>query len=771
MSPMVGRPAGRSLLVATLPHVAYAALVLWLFSGTLLEGRVLFFRDLSTFFYPNFVFLERSLAQGVWPLWNPGADAGAPFLQNGYPLDLLVVSAFGASRALALVPPLHTLIALSGTFFLGRRLGMEAWGAWTAGVAFGAGGYFLSSVNLLPILQAGALAPWVLAAALALFERPTGRRAAALGAVTALQVSTLAGEIVVLTWLVLPFLMTKRPTRRSALALGGSALLAALLLAPVLGNVASSIAGTQRAAGFDAAQALGYSARVPVLLEALLPRFFGDVHAFTYHGFWGQAFFPEGNPYFLSLYLGPVALVAALAAGRHRVWLLVLLGIVLSLGEYGPLAPVLPPLLRVFRAPVKFFFLCALGVSVLAGVGVTKGMKAAPPGLGPALVGAAMALAGALLLLPGTAAPLLAALPAEFQDSGALWAAQEVWPGRFLLSGLLALAAALALARGARLVPFVPAVLAFDLLIVNGGLNTTANRDFYELRAPMKSLVQSAQREGLYRWFSYGVANATGLTWAPEILRRNADVWLYYLDRQALLPRTNVLDGLEGAFDIDRTGLAPRGSVLGVEEASPPRFPSIAARLRLANVRWVLSFDPLPEEIVVRRAEVPFAEVSPPMALFELRDPLPRAFWVGRAEVLTDSRARDERLRDPTFPAREAVLLDAPLPPGLAAPGADARGSVVFESIDAHHVRLHASGAPGFVVVLSGHHPGWKASGPEGPVPLLRANGRYWAVPTRGGDRVIDVRFAPPWVVPSLGLLALGALASVALALRARGEV
>src|SRR5262245_17701997 len=465
MSPMVGRPAGKGLLVSIAPHAAYAALVLWLFSGTILEGRVLFFRDLSTFFYPNLVFLERSLAQGVWPLWNAGADAGAPFLPNAYPLDLLLVSLLGATRALALSPPLHLLIALSGTFRVGRRLGMDAWGAWTAGVAFGLGGYFLSSVNLLPLLQAGALAPWVLAAALALFERPTGPRAAALAAVTALQVSTLAGEIVILTWLVLPFLMAKRPTRRSVLALGGAALLAALLLAPVLCNVASALAGTQRAAGFGAAQALGYSARVPVLLEAVLPRFFGDVHAFTYHGFWGQAFFPEGNPYFLSLYFGPVALAAALAAGRHRVWLLVLLGLVLSLGAYGPLASVLPPLLHVFRAPVKFFFLCAIGLSLLVGLGVTRAMKASRPGLGPALVGAAMALAGALLHLPGTAAPLLAALPAEFQDSGALWAAQEVWPGRFLLSGLLALAAAVALARGARLVPFVPGVLALDLLI------------------------------------------------------------------------------------------------------------------------------------------------------------------------------------------------------------------------------------------------------------------------------------------------------------------
>ncbi len=342
---------------------------------------------------------------------------------------------------------------------------------------------------------------------------------------------------------------------------------------------------------------------------------------------------------------------------------------------------------------------------------------------------------------------------------------------RFLVSGLLALAAAVALVRGARLVPLVPFLLALDLLIVNGGINTSADRDFYELRPPMRSLVQSAQGEGRYRWFSYGVANAARLAWAPEILRRNADVWLYYLDRQALLPRTHVLDGLEGAFDVDRTGLAPRDSVLEVGEASPLQFPSIVARLRLANVRWVLSFDPLPEELVARRAEVAFPEVSPPLTLFELRDPLPRAFWVGRTEVSTDSRAREERLLDHEFPAREVVLLDAPPPPGVFGSAGDARGNVVFEPIDAHHVRLHTSGPPGLAVVLSGYHPGWKAAGPDGSLPVLRANGRYWAVPARGGDQVIDVRYAPPWVGSTLGLLAVGALASVVLALRGGGEV
>ena len=313
-----------------------------------------------------------------------------------------------------------------------------------------------------------------------------------------------------------------------------------------------------------------------------------------------------------------------------------------------------------------------------------------------------------------------------------------------------------------------PVLLAFDLLIVNGAINTAASGDFYELRPSVKTLVRSAEAEGRYRWFSYGVANARHLAWEPEILRRNTDVWLYYLDRQSLLPRAHVLDGLEGAFDIDRTGMAPLGSTLEVAETGPESFRVVHTRLRLANVRWVFSFDPLPDDLVTRRGEAIFPELAQPLALYELRDPLPRAFWVARAEVEADPERRAARLLDPAFPAREVVLLSAP-PPGGAVPTPQAAGAaaaVHFEQIDPHHVRLRASGPPGFVVVLVGYHPDWKAVGPSGEVPLLRANGRYWALPTPGGDRELDVRFSPRGTSPGLALAGLAAAACLLLARR-----
>ena len=135
----------------------------WVFAPALFGGRMLYLRDVSTYFYPNLVFLERSLGAFVLPLWHPGADAGAPFLLL-YPVDLVLVALFGARGALAMGPVLHTVIASVGAAALGRRLGLGVPAAWTCGLVFALSGFMLSAVNLIPLHQAAAWAPWVVLA-------------------------------------------------------------------------------------------------------------------------------------------------------------------------------------------------------------------------------------------------------------------------------------------------------------------------------------------------------------------------------------------------------------------------------------------------------------------------------------------------------------------------------------------------------------------------------------------------------------------------------
>jgi hypothetical protein len=251
----------------------------------------------------------------------------------------------------------------------------------------------------------------------------------------------------------------------------------------------------------------------------------------------------------------------------------------------------------------------------------------------------------------------------------------------------------------------------------------------------VQALIEETDPEGdPYRWFSYGVAHSPPLTWDPAVARQGSAVWLFYLDRQSLLARTHVLDGLEGAFDLDRMGLAPRGSTLAPAQAHPGRYRQIHPLLRGANVRWVLAFHPLPEDLVRRRGEVHLPGVREPLLLHELRQPLPRAFWV------PDSGARDA------------------VPPASPA-GVDVR----YRGLDPHTVEVAASTPPGFIVVLDGHHPDWTAEDRSGSIPLRQAFGRYRAFPTPGGEQVFTLRYRPSWprlafALAFLGLVGLGIL-------------
>ena len=168
---------------------------------------------------------------------------------------------------------------------------------------------------------------------------------------------------------------------------------------------------------------------------------------------------------------------------------------------------------------------------------------------------------------------------------------------------------------------------------------------FYDLRPEVRALLEPAFRGEPARVFGYGIGNTPGLPFAPALLRENSDVWLYYLDRQVLWGRAAVLDGLETAFDEDRTAWAPPGASLTAAESMPAAFESVHARLRLANVRWILSFAPLPGALVSERGTARAAEVLVPLRLYELeRSVAARVLRLRRLDVLEPGRG-DRRSR------------------------------------------------------------------------------------------------------------------------------
>jgi hypothetical protein len=729
-------PVVRVFLLHILP-------VLWLFAGALFGGRLLYFRDLSGSYAPDYAFLSRSLSLGIWPLWNPLVDGGSPCLFT-YPIDLLLVGLAGPRAPLGGGAALHVYLAMCGASLLAARLGRRASGAWLAGVVYGLSGFVLSSVNLLQLLYAAAWAPWVLAALLALLEKPSGRRAAALAALAALQASTLGGDIVIQTALAALFLVpTWRRFGEGAWArLGQASVAASLLAAPAIAGVLWLLQGTSRGHGFTAAEALSYSLHPVALLDSFLPRFFGNVHSFSEVGYWGQAFFPEGYPYLLSIYVGPLVVLLVLAARPSRLHFLLVLGVLASLGRYGPVGPGLSIALPFLRGPVKYFFLTTLAAALLASEGLERlAVARARQALATAMLAGGLALVAVAVVVrsrPDLAAGVFGGFIPELTGTRALFVAKTGWSADWLATGGLCLAAGLVLFRSARWSGLLGLMVAVDLLTVNGALNPLGPASFYVLRSAMAVAVGEAEREGRYRWFSYGAANSPGVRWNPATALKGSDFWLYYVDRQALLPRAQALDGLEGVLDVDRAGWAPPGSTLEVAQLSPAYFAGQVSRMRLANVRWILCFDALPGEFVTLRRELQLPELLTPLHFYELRDPLPRAFLAQ------------------AWPASEADLR-----PSLEA-------QVDYSRVDPHEVVVRVDGPPGTVVLLDPAHPSWRVGGPDGEHPVAIALGRYIAFPTPGGKQVFTLRLLPAWRFPSLILALAGVLACVRLAWRRR---
>lgn len=753
----------RSWLTVAASHVAAT---FWLFGDAVFSSRVLYFRDLSSQYAPDFTVAEQGLRQGLWPLWNPLLNAGEPGLL-AYPVDLGLLLAAGPRAPIGMGAAVHLLLALVGSTLLARRLGMGPWGALAASSAYGLGGLLLSSVNLLPLYEAAAWAPLVVLAFLGVVQAPTGRRSSLLAVVLALQMSTLALEVVAQTLLVALVIAGRRASaRRSLGGLAAAGLVAGLLCAPALLGLRHLIEGTARGRGFAAAEALQFSVHPAVLVEAVVPRLLGNPQAFTDQDFWGRQYFPDGFPYFLSLYLGLGVILMAAQARARGLWLLAFAGAILALGHHGPLQWLPRDSALPVRGPQKLLFLTHAALALLAGLGLERRLAAGPGRV--RFVG--------LLLVPGLALAALAL--AARVDPLAVWqagatilpplgdprgfvAASRLWPTTFAASASLVLLAGAVLALGGRVAALAAPLAILDLLIVNGGLNPLAPAAFYDLRDDARRLVDAARAgEGASprcRWFSYGVAHTPGLTFEPIMLRAPSDVWLYYLDRQTLLPRTPALDGLPGAFDIDRTGWSAPDATLPVAEASPEGFAGLYPRLRLAAVRWVLSFRELPRALATPRHVEKLPEVREPLTLYELTTPLPRAFHVSRYEVEADPARVRARLEAPGFDPSRVALLPAP-PPDLSgvSGSADREASVEYRPQDAHTVRLAARTPPGLIVVLDGYHRDWTAEEAGRPVPLLRANGRYRAIPTPGGDRVFTMRYRPRWRTPSLIASTLG---------------
>jgi hypothetical protein len=736
----------------------------------ILAGQVLYFRDLAVLFHPYRQYVVAGLRAGELRYWDPYVHEGVPLLYPplAYPLDLLQ-ALWADRRAVSTLLALHVPLGAAALVLLARRFGLPPMAAAAGGIVYALGGFLLSTLNLYIYVQAAAWAPvvvWALRGA----GRHRTRGIAAAAAATALAVSTLGIELA-LQAVIVGLVLALRPRRIGRLAAAAAAAALGMgLAAPAVLVMRATMGAGERAHGFSTDVVLNQSVHPFTLVQVVAADVYGDL-AHLPDRWWGSNFFDRGFPYILSLYLGATVLALAVTGAAldrrrsRRLVILALVALVVALGRYGGLEPVLgalPDSWRVFRYPTKAFFTMHLCVALLAAIGVRQLLR----GRGwRVLLGATAALGAPLVLLlfaPLVARDATAWFVVHFfppvMDAGARAAHFRHLVGDAAQGGGLALAAAAVAAcvTMRRLSPaigtsLVVAIAAADLLRAGGGLNPM--RDARDLdSAP--DVVARLHEPDVQRVFSCHVEASPAYWTARRASPERHETLSLAVWADTLAPHFNRAAGVRSALTEDLTSLVPLSRLLPADLGCAS-LARLRPRLRAAGVSHVLSLDPLRGDGYRPVGEFAPARIAPlHLFLYAVEEPVPLRY------VAASVRRGETPPGEMSGPAR-AWIADAP------AEVEGAAGSVRAVREEPGRLELDVEATRDTaLVVTDGWAEGWRATVNAAPAAVLRA-GHHRAVWVPAGRSSVVLAYRPPGLRAGLAV-ALASLLAIAVLARWR---
>jgi hypothetical protein len=376
----------RSLGADSLALLALLGLVMAFFAKLVFTNLILARGDMFLYFYPNWNYAAETVCHGRLPLWNPYLFMGVPFLANSqtgvlYPLNL-ALAWLPTTRAINLTIGLHVWLAGAGAYVFARRsLGLSRLAAWLGAATFALGGYLGAQVEHVNQLQALAWLPFLfLFFDLALERWQIGFALAAIVAVQWLAghsqsvFISLGGLGVYALWPVVEDAAARRWKVRSlARRLGvwiGAAMLGVLLAAAQLAPTLELARQSMRAGGLTWREAVSFSLKPGMLLQALLPNFRQTIFSeyVAYIGVIGLMFMVMG----VWTCWWDTSQISNRQIGKRAVSILMVLGLFFALGGYNPIYSLLVkfvPGFNLFRVPARWLVLYAFGAAMLAGIG------------------------------------------------------------------------------------------------------------------------------------------------------------------------------------------------------------------------------------------------------------------------------------------------------------------------------------------------------------------------------------------------------------------
>lgn len=715
---LLPRPPSGALALTVL--VALGLLFFWPFlTPDARQRRSIAEGDFTNQFYPYHAYTAAELHRGRLPLWNPYLFGGHPFQADPQtavfaPLTLLTALVAGSEDGLSYFAMELRVLANYGLaalfmYLLAQRLTGSPWGAFYAALAYTFSGYLLSYPMVqLPILETAAWAPLVF---YLLDRAATAQRwsAWAAGAGLAYGAALLAGHGQTALFLGYAALVygvwrtwergPRRALASAALFLGFGVGLAAVQLLPTLEFTGRS---TRAYMPYDIA-ASGFD--LLALPGMLLPGWRRET----------------------PLYVGIATLLLA-AIGIARPWpgrgpwlALGLGGLLLAVGRgtffYRALYTAVPGF-ALFQHQERAIFLVVMALTLFAGRGLAAlfheghSVRELLGGAFRHLPGVGLVLFGGLLLVLVQRQNYAGQPNNPFNDLMNSYVF-------FLLVLALALALLAAWARGGVSGPVaagLAALTVLDLFTISAGNNSAPGMYEARTRLPQVRSVLAAQE-------------------APGRVELALDT------------------ALPGAY----AALARLESINGDSPIGDLRLQTLLAakeeqrRWELLNVTYLLTRE--------RREGDPSVQwvlEEEGMILYRVVRTLPRAYAVGRYEVIGDPKAALAQLLRPEHDPRTTAILEAepPVPPGAPL---DARAEVSWVRREPQRLvlRTRAQG-PALIVLSEPYDPGWRASlDGRDPLPVLRANYALRAVVVPAGEHLVEMVYRPTPLV--LGAAVSGA--------------
>ncbi len=744
----------------------------------LLLGRDWFLRDLLMHFLPVKELQASLLAHGQMPWWDPWRHGGQPLLASPNTVSLhpavLPYLLLPTSVALGLTVAACTAASMLAMDRLARRLGGRAADGALAALAFGTSGVLASCVNLQPLfLGVCAVPPLVLfldehlrsgslrALALAML---CGAWIALAGQPEAALVAAFTG----LTWSVI------RPANASlARRLGGLVAVGAGTLAIAAVQVIPAVhllADSARGAGLARDVALSWSVNPRRLPELMVPGFLGSVDEMDPGALWSAGIEMPPFPYLVSLHLGAVPLLLALAGAcgkpdakaprrlRNGLAGLAIAALAVALGRHLPGFTLLDHPLPV-RFPVKAACALLVPVALLAALGVAE-MRA-----GSLAARRVSAIAAALVIAFGVAtAACQWATPGTLRaiewwfEMEAPQAARRLVPAfgvATLQAGVVALLPALLRFRAG--VFALHAVVLATGLHVFWAVNPAAPPEALRGVPPAASIALEALGTTGGRLYADAGEERFRIA-APANERYYLDRWLLARLSEAYAARYDIPVVLHDDFD----GLVPVALAEYVKTTSAAAWRARTALAASAGAALVGTTAAVDGDGLALLAEVPTGGNSP-LRLFRVNDAVPPVRFVSRSVAARDlANALQLVARPGRNPRDEVVLTGGPEfasdPPctALVVPSSLGTAADWTGTLDAP--------CAGFVVLARPPHAGTRVTLDGREVPLLPADAAFLAIAVTPGHHVISWRYRPPGFATGAGI-SMGALAAVLLLL------